>query len=115
MAPRTPNGPRFERRQLPAPDVATYVAERFVVPAGPCAGQAVLHAPASAIAQWVGDLVLVEALGPDRCRVHATSWSWGGLAAWFGNFDTDLEIVGPPELREAAARLAVRYAASVTD
>lgn len=115
MTPRSPNGPRFERRQLPAPDVATYVAESFVVPAGPCAGQAILHAPASSIAQWVGDLVLVEALGPDRCRVHATSWSWGGLAAWFGNFDTDLEIVGPPELREAAARLAVRYAASVTD
>ncbi|MEP7764327.1 WYL domain-containing protein [Sanguibacter sp. 25GB23B1] len=115
MTPRSPTGPRFERRQLPAPDVATYVAERFVVPAGPCAGQAILHTSASSIAQWVGDLVLVEALGPDRCRVHATSWSWGGLAAWFGNFDTDLEIVGPPELREAAARLAARYAASLTD
>ena len=115
MTPRSPTGPRFERRRLPAPDVATYVAEQFVAPAGPCAGQAILHAPASSIAQWVGDLVLVEALGPDRCRVHATSWSWGGLAAWFGNFDTDLEIVGPPELREAAARLATRYAASVTD
>lgn len=115
MTPRSPTGPRFTRRELPAPDVASYVAEQFVRPTGPCTGRAVLHAPASVIARWVGEDVLVEALGPDRCRVHGSSWSWGGLAAWFGIFDTDLEIVGPPELREAAARLAARYTSAVTD
>ena len=114
MTPRSPTGPRFTRRELPAPDVVSYVAEQFIRPTGPCTGQAVLHAPASVIARWGGENVLVEAIGPDRCRVHGSSWSWGGLAAWFGIFDTDLEIVGPPELQEAAARLASRYAASVT-
>ncbi|HEX2807402.1 MAG TPA: hypothetical protein VHN80_14650, partial [Kineosporiaceae bacterium] len=32
------------------------------------------------------------------------------LAAWLGMFDVDLEIVGPAELRAAAAGLADRYA-----
>ena len=35
-----------------------------------------------------------------------------GLAAWLGMFDADLEIVGPAELREAAAALSRRYAAA---
>jgi predicted DNA-binding transcriptional regulator YafY len=110
MTPRTPTGPRFVPRQLPAPDVSTYIAESFSRPALPCEGEAVLQAPAAQIAPWVRDQGVVEALGPDRCRVVAGSWSWVGLAAWLGLFDVDLEIVGPPELRRAAAELAGRYA-----
>ncbi|SDB89579.1 HTH domain-containing protein [Sanguibacter gelidistatuariae] len=110
LTPRVPSGPRFTRRALPAPDVATYIAERFAMPRWPCQGEAILAAPASVVGQWVGAHGVVEALGPDRCRVHGTSWSWGGLAAWFGIFDVDLEIVGPSELVEAAVVLARRYA-----
>jgi predicted DNA-binding transcriptional regulator YafY len=110
MRLRTPTGPRFAPRQLPAPDVATYIAATFSHSPLPCQGEAVLHAPAAQIAPWVRDQGVVEELGPDRCRVVAGSWSWGGLAAWLGLFDVDLEIVGPPELRAAAAELAGRYA-----
>ncbi len=53
---------------------------------------------------------MVEALGPDRCRVAAGSWSWVGLAGALGRFDADIEVVGPPELTAAFARLARRYA-----
>lgn len=113
LTPRAPTGPRFPRRELPAPDVATYIAERFAMPRWPCQGEAILAAPASVVGQWVGNHGVVEALGPDRCRVHGTSWSWGGLAAWFGIFDVDLEIAGPLELVEAAAVLARRYARAV--
>ena len=42
----------------------------------------------------------------------AGSWSWDRLAAWVGMFDVDLEIVGPAELKDAAARLSRRYAAA---
>lgn len=110
MTPRAPTGPRFTPRPLPAPDVATYIAATFQRPAWPCRGEAILHAPASQIAPWVRDEGIVEAVDADRCRVVMGAWSWGGLAAGLGLFDVDLEIVGPPELREAAANLAERFA-----
>jgi predicted DNA-binding transcriptional regulator YafY len=112
MTPRTPGGPRFTPRPLPAPDVATYVEAAFAGTAWPCRGEVILHAPAAQVAPWVGDQGLVEELGPDRCRLVAGSWSWIGLATWLGLFEVDLEIVGPAELREAAARLASRYGAA---
>lgn len=110
MQPRTPTGPRFARRELPAPDVASYIAAAFRRPAWPCEGTAVLHAPAAQIVPWVRDQGVVEELGPDRCQVTAGSWSWTGLAAWLGMFDVDVDIVGPVELRAAAGELATRYA-----
>jgi hypothetical protein len=54
----------------------------------------------------------VEALGADRCRLVVGSWSWVGLAASLGRFDADLEVVHPPELRQAFAHLARRYRAA---
>ena len=71
-----------------------------------------LHAPAAEIAAWVRRQAVVEELGPDRCRVLAGSWSWDRLAAWVGMFDVDMEVVGPVELKEAAARLSRRYSAA---
>ncbi len=68
--------------------------------------------PAARAAEWVRGQGVVEEVGPDRCRVRAGSWSWGALAAWLGMFDVDLEIVGPEELRRAAADLGRRYTAA---
>jgi predicted DNA-binding transcriptional regulator YafY len=112
MVPKTPTGPRFTPRELPAPDVAAFVAERFRRPSWPVEGEAVLEAPASLVSQWAGYEALVEELGPDRCRLVMGSWSWTGLAAQLGMFGVDLTIVGPAELREAAANLSRRYAAA---
>ncbi|GAB7038599.1 MULTISPECIES: helix-turn-helix transcriptional regulator [Catenuloplanes] len=113
MTPRTPNGPRFTPRELPAPDVATYIGERFSAESTvtACRGTAVLHAPAEYVTPWVRHTDLVEPLGADRCRLTMSSWSWVGLAAGMGMFDVPLEIEGPPELRAAATRLAQRYTA----
>jgi len=113
ITPRTPTGPRFTPRPLPAADVTAFVAGRFGrydTPDGwPCRGEVLLHAPAAEAARRLPG-ALVEELGADRCRVVLGSWSWAGLAATVGLFDVDLEIVGPPELRAAAVRLARRYA-----
>lgn len=111
LTPRTPNGPRFTPRELPAPDVSAYIAQRFAAPEMPCTGTVILHAPAATIVPWVRKTDLVEPIAEDRCRVTLSSWSWVGLAAMTGMFDAELEIVGPPELREAAHRLAQRYLA----
>ncbi|MBD5786203.1 YafY family transcriptional regulator [Cellulosimicrobium terreum] len=108
MRPRTGEGPRFAPRSLPAPDVATYVARSFARPPLPARGTAELAAGAEQVAPWVGDAGVVEALGPDRCRVTAGSWSWAGLAAWFAMFDVPLTLVGPQELHDAAGDVAAR-------
>ncbi|WP_370085866.1 helix-turn-helix transcriptional regulator [Streptacidiphilus sp. MAP12-16] len=112
--PRTPNGPRFTPREVPGGDVSAFITGRFRGSDGtttdwPCHGEVVLDLPATAVAHFAQDGI-VEALGPDRCRLALGSWSWTGLAATIGRFDADIEVIGPPELNAAFACLATRYA-----
>lgn len=72
----------------------------------------ILGAPA-AVSRHARDAV-VEALGPDRCRVATGSWSWAGLAGTPGRFDAGIEVVGPSEPGDAFARLALRCARAAT-
>ncbi|MFR9724662.1 helix-turn-helix transcriptional regulator [Streptomyces sp. MS19] len=115
ITPRTPAGPRFTPRALPGGDVAAFVAGRFQgygrQDGMPCRGEVVLGLPAADVFPFARDGV-VEALGPDRCRLVLGSWSWAGLAAAVGAFDADIEVVGPDALRAAFARLAGRCAAA---
>ncbi|MCB7136344.1 helix-turn-helix transcriptional regulator [Cellulosimicrobium marinum] len=110
MTPREGTGAGFVPRTLPAPDVATYVQEQFAPPPWPVRGSAILGMRADHVAPWVGGAGVVEELDGDRCRVTAGSWSWAGLAAWFGMFDADVAIEGPSELREAARTVGRRLA-----
>ncbi|MFC3491851.1 helix-turn-helix transcriptional regulator [Glycomyces rhizosphaerae] len=115
ITPRTPNGPRFTPREIPGDDVGAFINARFKGSNGtdswPCTGEAVLAAPASAIAPFSDD-GLVEDLGPERSRITLGSWSWPALAAAIARFDADIEAVHPPELAQAFARLAARAAAA---
>ncbi|MEV5703819.1 WYL domain-containing protein [Actinoallomurus sp. NPDC052274] len=114
IRPRTPTGPRFTPRELPGGGVSAFVTGRFRGTDGtttdwPCHGEVVLNLPATAVAPFARDGI-VEELGSDRCRLTLGSWSWTGLAAAIGRFDTDIEVIGPPQLTAAFARLAARYA-----
>ncbi|MCX4804509.1 WYL domain-containing protein [Streptomyces sp. NBC_01214] len=113
ITPRIPTGPRFTPRELPGGDVAAFVAGKFRGSDGsddwPCRGEVILHMPAAAVFRHTRDGI-VEELGRDRCRLVLGSWSWPALAASFGRFDADIEVVGPPELTDAFAHLARRYA-----
>ncbi|MEV0627548.1 helix-turn-helix transcriptional regulator [Nonomuraea wenchangensis] len=120
ITPKVPTGPRFTPREPPMGDVATFIAARFRgsdPDAGtadwPCQGEVILHLPAADVAPYLRDGI-VEELGPGRCRLVLGSWSWHGLAAGLGRFDADIEVVGPPELRNAFERLARRYARAAT-
>lgn len=120
ITPRTPTGPRFTPREVPGGDVAAFVVSRFRGSYGsdgsadwPCRGEVILDLPAAVVSRYTRD-GLVEELGPDRCRLVLGSWSWPGLAAAIGRFDADIEVVGPPELRDAFAHLARRYAAAAS-
>ncbi|MCQ1956414.1 WYL domain-containing protein [Arthrobacter sp. zg-Y826] len=119
ITPRLPAGARFRERELPGGSVHDFLSARFrgTEPGRgsgegwPCRGTVVLHLPAVAVVPFAGDGT-VEAVGPDRCRVEAGSWSWVALAASFGRFDAELEVVGPPELASAFGTLAARFAAA---
>ena len=115
ITPRTPTGPRSTPRDLPGGDVSTFVDARFRGSTGAgtwaCSGVVELDLPASDVAPFAFDGT-VEALGPDRCRLTLGAWSWTGLAAALGRFDTAVRVIGPPQLRDACATLARRYAAA---
>ncbi|MFJ9586203.1 helix-turn-helix transcriptional regulator [Streptomyces acidicola] len=118
ITPRTPTGPRFTPRELPGGDVAAFVAGRFrgsdALGDWPCRGEVILDLPAAEVSRYSHD-VIVEELGPNRCRLVLGSWSWPGLAAAIGRFDADIEVVGPAELKDAFAHLARRFANAATD
>ncbi|WP_084269827.1 helix-turn-helix transcriptional regulator [Patulibacter minatonensis] len=112
--PREHPGPRFARREVPGGDVSTFVAGRFRGATDgtadwPCRGEVVLGLPADEVRTYAREGV-VEALGPDRCRLTLGAWSWEGLAATIGRYDAEIEVIGPPALAEAFAVLGERYA-----
>jgi hypothetical protein len=113
MTLRVPNGPRFTSRELPGGDVATFLSARFKGSDGvdewPCRGEVMLDLPAARVAPFAGDGI-VEAVGPTRTRLLIGSWSWGALAATLARFETEIEVVGPPALRDAFAELSRRAA-----
>lgn len=112
IRPRTPLGAGFARRTVPGGDVDAFVSARFRGSDSgtwPCRGSVMLHLPASAVMPFAGDGT-VTPLDDEHCRLEAGSWSWTALAASFGRFDAELEVVGPPELADAFALLAARYA-----
>lgn len=114
IRPRTPTGPRFTPRELPGGDVSAFITSRFRGNDGtttdwPCRGEVILHLPAADVAPFAQDGI-VEELGPRHCRLVLGSWSWTGLAAAIGRFDTDIEVIGPPQLVTAFGDLAARCA-----
>ena len=117
ITPRTPTGPRFASREIPGGDLTAYVNARFKgsdrTDRWPCTGTAILDRPAADVLPFAGDGIVQE-LGADRCRLEAGSWSWVALAASLNRFDTDIEVVGPPELTAAFAMLAARNSATAS-
>lgn len=113
MTPRVPNGPRFPPREVPGGDVAVFLSARFKgsasTDAWPCRGEVILHLPAAEVAQFSGDGV-VEELGTARTRLTTGSWSWAAFASTLARFDTEIEVIAPPELRAAFAELSRRAA-----
>lgn len=109
---RVPHGVRFTQRTVPGGDVNEFVSARFKgsdVNEWPCRGIVRLHLPARAVLPFAGD-GKVTSVDEHTCTLESGSWSWGSLAAFFGRFDVAMEVVGPPELAEAFATIAERYA-----
>ena len=116
VTPRHPTGPRFTPREVPGGDVHEFVSARFKgrdVNEWLCTGIVILDLPARDVLPFAGDGA-VRAVDDNRCSLELGSWSWGSLAASFGRFEVPMEVVSPPELAEAFAELAGRYAAAAS-
>lgn len=111
MTLRIPHGPRFTPRQPPGDDIATFLASRFKgserANTWPCRGEVILDLSITEVEPFAGDGV-AEEVGPTRTRLHTGSWSWAALAATLARFDTEIEVVGPQQLRDAFSDLAGR-------
>jgi predicted DNA-binding transcriptional regulator YafY len=113
MTLRVPNGPRFTPREVPGGDVPAFLAARVrgsdTADAWPCRGEVVLALPLADVAPFTGDDT-AEEVGPAKSRLLTGAWSWAALAAKLARFDAEIEVIGPPELREAFAELSERAA-----
>jgi biotin operon repressor len=117
IVPSSHAGAAFVPRQIPGGDPAAYLAGRFKGAEGPgswpCVGEVLLDRPARDVTPYLEEGT-VEAVGPDRCRLVLGAWSWPALAARIGQFEADLEVVRPPELRDAFVALSTRFARAGT-
>jgi len=115
ITPRVPTSPRSTPGELPGGQVSSFVDARFKGSSGadtwPCDGKVELDLSAAEVVPFALDGV-VEALGPDRCRLTPGAWSWIGLGAALARFDADLHVIGPPELRDVCSTLAERFSRS---
>jgi predicted DNA-binding transcriptional regulator YafY len=108
--PRTV-GHRFTLRELPAEDIAGYVAAKTRHVQIKVHGRVIVHAPPEEVAARMGgwNEGSIEPLGPDRCLVQLGGRSVEQIAFWLGVLDADFEVVDSPELAAAVRRVADRY------
>jgi predicted DNA-binding transcriptional regulator YafY len=105
-------GHRFRARELPADDVAAYVAAKTRQVMQRSHGRVRVHAPAPEVEQRLGgwNQETVEADSPDSCVVRVAGRDVEATAFWLGALGWDFDVLDPPELAEAVADLGRRYA-----
>lgn len=113
VAPRTPTGPRFSPRELPAGGAVEHVLRGVGVRAWPTTARVRLGAPAAAVAEQIAPVGgVLTPTGPDTCELEAGGPSLFEIAGYVASLDVPFEIVGPPELRVVASVMAGRLAAA---
>jgi predicted DNA-binding transcriptional regulator YafY len=108
IAPRRPTGPRFPPRELPD-DPSTMVQRSVGSAVWRYHGRIRLHAPAARARALLPPAVSIVTESPDTCVAEVGSDSPHMLALYVGLLDVDFEVLDPPELGDAFARLADRY------
>ena len=105
-------GHRFRARELPAEDIAAYVASKTRQVQMKVSGRVIVHASASFVEECIGSWTQgsIEPLGEERCRVQIGARSPQDIAFWLGVLDADFEVDDSPELANAVRRIGERYA-----
>jgi predicted DNA-binding transcriptional regulator YafY len=104
-------GHRFALRELPADDIAGYVATKTRQVQQKVRGRVIVHLPATEVTARMGDWAegSIEPLSPERCLMQIAGRSVEDIAFWLGVLDADFEVVDSPELAAAVRRVADRY------
>jgi predicted DNA-binding transcriptional regulator YafY len=112
MQLKTPTGPHFAPRDLPADDIAAYVTRSVKSAPLKYETRAIVKAPAQVIAERVPHEIVIEPIDDESCIVHARSNSVEMLALYLGMLDADFIVTEPPELVARMSTLATRYSAA---
>jgi len=110
VAPRTPTGPRFTRRELPAGDVTAFVSRRVSAAAWRHRARVTVHAPADVVLDRINPAVgAVEPVDDATCVLDTGADTIGTLAVHLGLLGVDFTVHDPPELVAALRELSARY------
>ncbi|UVI35392.1 WYL domain-containing protein [Brevibacterium spongiae] len=109
ILPKSPSGPRFDPRPLPAEDIGDYVERRVPGSRWRHSAQAIVNAPAAEAAQSLAPAeATVEALADNRCLVTVGGQSIATMALCLARLDVDFTVVDNHELSEFLRRLSHR-------
>lgn len=115
IEPKTPAGPRFTPREPPGPDLATFVTKGRMDALWNYRATVVVHASADTVAaRMPTGIWTVQPLDAHSSLLDAGAHSPELLATYLGALGLDFRIepARSPELAQAAATLAERYAAA---
>lgn len=109
ITPRTPSGPRFPAREVPA-DVVDRVRHGVSSAAWRYRARIRVYAPADVVAERINPAVgTVEPLDEHVSLLHTGADRLETVAVWLGLLDLDFTVEDPPELTDLLRTLAARY------
>lgn len=115
ISPKTPTVSRFTPRELPGPDLATFVTRGRMAALWNYRARVTVNAPTETVAARIptGNWT-VEPIDAHTSQLDAGAQTAELLAVYLGALDLDFHIDPDqaPELAHAAHRLAGRYAAA---
>ncbi len=101
---------RFPSRELPAADIAAYVAGSISSVRDHHQAQVILRASAAELAARVPRRFgTLEPIDECNCLLHVSSDGLGGLAIYIAGIGVDFEVLEPPELIAEVRSLAERF------
>lgn len=115
IAKTDPTGLRFRERELPAPDIATYITGYGSMAGWKYRARFTVHASASVVLDRINPAVgIVEAIDDETCVLEAGSDSLETMAVYVGMLGLDFTVTEPPELIAHLAEIANRYHRAVS-
>ncbi|MFF2082919.1 helix-turn-helix transcriptional regulator [Nocardia sp. NPDC058176] len=116
ISPKTPTGPRFTARELPARDLVAFVTHGRMAALWNYRARVIVDAPVETVAARIpAGLWTVEPIDAHTSALEAGAQTPQLLAAYLAAMDLDfhLEDGHASELAEAIATLAARYTAAI--
>lgn len=105
-------GWRFKPHEFPEEDLTRFIQLQSdrgdATDAWPCRGTVRMDCPVEVVARWLPGGASIESIDDKITRIRMGAWSWAGLVGLLSTFDCDFVVEDPPELAEAAAKIANR-------